>query len=367
MQEANLSGADIMPKASLYGRRETLRRLALLGLGGAGALGYGALATRGLIGANMFDEAPPAALPPITHQLGWLKGVQFGGEFLADELGYLKEEGITAEFTAGGPGTDYRTLVASGRMLVSESTPLAMIEGAVQGQPLVAFAAVMQRDPGAFMSAPERPITSLQDMVGKTIGVPASVRKLAAVLLRRAGIDPDTINFVPVGTDAGMLAARLIDGYYSHATTAVPGLRALGMDPHVLYMSDLGVPSYAQAFIVRQDTLEKHHDLLVRYTRALIKGWRYFVDNPQRSAELITEKWAQRGTKLDDQLAQAALMRDFILAGDASTKGLLWIDPAVFQKALGFAEEAGTVPPGRKLDVSKLVTQSVIKEATATL
>lgn len=352
------------PAFSGYGRRDAMRKLALAGLGGAATLGYGALAVRGFMRAEMADTTTPGArFPRLTHQLGWLKGVQFAGEFLAQHLGYLKDEGLDAEFTAAGPGTDYRTLVASRRMLVSESTPLALIEGAVQGQPLVAFAAVMQRDPGAFMSPPNRPIASLQDMVGKTIGVPASIRKLTTVLLDRAHISVDKIKFVPVGTDASMLAAGQIDGYYSHSTTAVPGLRALGMDPHVLYLSDLGVPGYAQAFITRQDTLERRHEMFVRYTRALIKGWRYFVENPQASAQLIAREWAPKGTSLTDQLAQAALMQPFITGGDAKTHGLLWIDPGVFTRALEFARESGTVPPGMDVDVNKLVTQSVIKQA----
>ncbi len=352
------------PAFSGYGRRDAMRKLALAGLGGAAAAGYGALVLRGLMRADMAEQSTSGAgVARISHQLGWIKGVQFAGEFLAQHLGYLKDEGIDADFIAAGPATDYRTLVASRRMLVSESTPLGLIEGAVQGQPLVAFAAVMQRDPGAFLSPPHRPITSLQDMVGKTIGVPASIRKLTTVLLNRAHIPTDEIKFVPVGTDASMLAAGQIDGYYSHSTTAVPGLRALGMDPHVLYLSDLGVPGYAQAFIARRDTLEQHHEMFVRYTRALIKGWRYFVENPEASAELIVREWAPKGTSLSDQLAQAKLMQPFITGGEAKTKGLLWIDPAVFAGALDFARQSGTVPPGMSIDTSKLVTQSVIKQA----
>jgi NitT/TauT family transport system substrate-binding protein len=352
------------PAPSVFGRRDLTRRASLTGLVGAAAVGYGTLAARAVSrGAVKGPNPSGRMLTPLSRQLGWLKGVQFAGEFLAQEKGYMAREGIAPTFTAGGPGTDYRTLVASGRMLVSESSPVSMIEAAVQGQPLVAFAAVMQRDPGAIMSPPEKPITSLKDMVGRTIGIPASIRRLLGVLLQRAQIDIKSINFVPVGTDAGMLAARQIDGYYSYATTAVPGLKALGMDPHVLYLSDLGVPGYAQTLIVREDTLAKHHDLLVRYTRALVGGWRFLVEQPEQSARLIVDKWALPGTSYDDQLMQAKMMRGFIATGDALTKGLLWIDPGVFEKALVFARASGVAPPGKAINLDRLVTQSVIKEA----
>jgi len=360
MPAAPMSPASAL--ASTLGRRDALRRLGLIGLGGAAAAGYGALAADALRRGDLFPRAHTGPAP-ITHQLGWLKGVQFGGLFMAREKGYLKEAGVAADFTAGGPNTDYRSLVCSGRMLVSESSPLGMIQGAVQGQPIVAFAAVMQKDPSAFMSPPDRPVATLRDMLGKTIGVPPSVRKLITVMLKRAHIDPSAINFVPSGTDPGMLVSRQIDAYYSYATTAVPSLRALGMEPHVLFMSDLGSPSYAQVYFVRRDTLERQHERLVRYARALVKGWRYFIDNPDESAELIVRKWAPRGSSLSDQVAQAHMMRSFILAGDAQTHGLLWIDPDVFKRALVFAKEGGVTPPSVDIDIGALCTQSVIKEA----
>jgi len=153
------------------GELDKRRRALLGGIAGASALALGGLSARVLSrGASAAPADGPGALNTVTHQLGWLKGVQFGGNFVAQERGYLKQEHLQAQFTAGGPGTDYRTLVASGRMLVSESNVAGMIDSHLQGQPLVAFAAVLQRDPGCFMSAAHQPVRSLQDMVGKTIG-----------------------------------------------------------------------------------------------------------------------------------------------------------------------------------------------------
>jgi len=85
------------------GRRGALAALGALPLLGLGALSYqhlgsgaAATATKGLM---KFD-----------HQLGWVKGIQFGGYLAALDLGYLSDEGLDVNFVAGGPGTDYRTL-----------------------------------------------------------------------------------------------------------------------------------------------------------------------------------------------------------------------------------------------------------------
>jgi len=238
-----------------------------------------------------------------------------------------------------------------------------MIDGALRGQPLVAFAAVMQRDPGAIMSPAGRPIRSVHDMVGKTLGVPNSVRAQLLPLMRRAGIDPDSVRLVPVGSDPSLLASGQVDGYYSWSTTAVPALRKIGFEPHWLHVSDLGVPGYGQVLIARRDTLAQHRDVLVRYTRALIRGWSWVVANPGEAAALIVRKYAPPGTDLAEQRAQAEMMRDYIVTGDAKTHGLLWIDPAVFERALALGREAGSVPADAQVDLSRLVTQDIVKAA----
>ena len=174
---------------------------------------------------------------------------------------------------------------------------------------------------------------------------------------------PASLRLVPVGSDPSLLASGQVDGYYSWSTTAVPALRKIGFDPHWMPLSDLGVPGYGQVLIARRDTLAQHRDALVRYTRALIRGWRWVVDNPQEAAEMIVRKYAPPGTDVSEQRGQADMMREYIVGGDAKTHGLLWIDPAVFEKAVALGREAGSVPADAEVDVSRLVTQDIVRAA----
>jgi NitT/TauT family transport system substrate-binding protein len=345
----------------LRGRRAALRRIAFWSLSAATAAGVATLSVRGF--ARYGGGEGATAYTKISHQLGWLKGVQFGGDFMAQDLGYFADERLDVRYAAGGPGTDYRTIVSSGRSLVSESNPSGMLDGYLHGQPLVAFAAVMQRDPSAFMSSAANPIRSLRDMIGKTIGLPNNIRGQITALLRRAGIDPDQVRFVPVGNDPGQLITGQIDAYYSWATTGVPPLRLAGFDPYVLHLSDIGIPGYGGVLIARRDHLEQEHDIFVRYTRALKKGWGWMIDHPSETAEIVVRKYAPSGTDLGEQIAEAGLMREYILHGDALTKGLLWIDPAVFEANVALAREAGKIGPDVQVDVSRFVTQSVVEAA----
>jgi NitT/TauT family transport system substrate-binding protein len=345
------------------GRRDAMRRLALGGLGLGCAAGVSTLWIRaGAQGAFASREAA-GGFATVDHQLGWTKGVQFGGDFMAQEQGYFDRERLKVYYTAGGPGTDYRTIVSSGRALASESNPPGMIEAAMHGQPLIAFAAIMQRDPGAIISAADRPIRSLADMAGKTIGLPNNIRGQISALMRRARIDADKVRFVPVGSDASMLAAGAIDGYFNWATTAVPALTLAGFRTHVLHMSDLGAPGYGGLLIARKDRLEAEFDVFVRYTRALIDGWGWMVAHPRETARLIVDKYADPGRDIAEQTLQAETMRGYIDAGDARTEGLLWLEPDIFEANIRLARDAGTLPAGVRIDPSQLMTQAVIRAA----
>jgi NitT/TauT family transport system substrate-binding protein len=339
------------------------RRTALAALGAAPLLGLGALSQQVL--RSHAPTPKEAGFMQFDHQLGWVKGIQFGGYLAALDRGYLADAGLDVNFVAGGPGTDYRTLVSSGRALVSESNVAGMIDGYQRGQPLVAFAAVMQRDPGAIMSPAKNPIRSVHDMVGKTLGVPNSVRAQLLPLIRHAGIDPDSIRLLPVGSDPSLLASGQVDGYYSWSTTAVPALRKIGFDPFWLPTSDLGVPGYGQVLITRRDTLAQRRDVLVRYTRALIKGWDWVAHNPEEAADMVVRKYAPPGTDRSEQRQQAEMMREFITSGDASTHGLLWIDPSVFERAVAMGRAAGSVPADAAIDMSRMVTQDIVRAAHA--
>jgi NitT/TauT family transport system substrate-binding protein len=358
-----MSDRASVPSASLD-RREMLRKLALAGMVAGAAGGIGTLSARGA--RRYFDErAATAGFTSISHQLGWLKGVQFGGCFMAQEHGYLAHEKLAVTYMAGGPTTDYKTLVASGHATISESSMTPLIDGYREGQPLIAFASVFQRSPAAFMSPMARPITSLRDMIGRTIGVPNVLLAQLSVLLRRARISSEAINFVPVGTDASMLVAGQIDAYYSLATSAVPGLKRLGFDPYVLYLSDMGMPDYGQTLIANRDDYERNFDMLVRYTAALVRGWGDLIADPVGSAKVIVDKYAQPGTSLSDQTIQAGMLRDFVLDGDGRKEGLLWINPDHLEFAIRFARDSGTIPAHFRVDMDRMMTQDVIRAARA--
>jgi hypothetical protein len=140
-------------------------------MAGAGALGLGLMG----LGAGPLRAQD---MESVVHQLGWVKSIQFGGHFAAIHNGYFEEEGIEAEFLAGGPnsiGTD--VAIATGQADTSDTdVPGTIRSRAVGEMPIKAFAAIMQKAPGAIMSLAESPLTSVTDFPGKTIAIPTGLQ-----------------------------------------------------------------------------------------------------------------------------------------------------------------------------------------------
>lgn len=302
------------------------------------------------------------AMDKVVHQLGWIKSIQFGGHFAAIDQGYFADEGIDAQFTAGGPGTDAVAAITSGRADTTDGDVDGTIRARLSGAPVKAFAAIMQKAPGAIMSLAAKPIKTLQDFPGKTIALPNGVRPQVDAIMTAAGLDPKTVRFVPVGTDPGILAAGQVDGYYGWATNQGVMLKMRGVDINVAYMNDLGLVGYGGVLFATDDTIEKKKDILVRWLKAEIKGWQWFLDNPDKMADLMVSKYGQRGLDAKEQHVEAQVYKDFIPVGDAATHGLLWVDPAVFEAGMKFAVAAGEMKEGQ-ISVADVVTQDLIKAA----
>lgn len=350
----------VMNEQATTTRRDFLRRSGYTG----GALLTLPAASALLAACGSDDESEtsgPAELTQVGFQLGWTKLVQFGGHFMALDRGYFEEEGIKAEFVSGGPGIDAVADVASGAILLGDADGSGLVIAREAGIPVRAFAAIFQRSPFALMSPAGDPILSLDDMAGRTIGLPDGYRPQLTVLLEGAGVDPSSVNMVPVGFDPAVLSSGQVDGYMGYATSQGVALRESGFDIEVVYNADLGDQGYGNAFFATEETIENEKDLLIRWLRADLRGWEDAVADPVAMAERVTELYgAETGAELAAETASAKAQVELIEGND---KGLLWIDEDVFAATASLSLASGTV--GTEISVDDLMTQEILEGATA--
>jgi ABC-type nitrate/sulfonate/bicarbonate transport system substrate-binding protein len=313
-------------------------------------------------GEDSEPEASPAAngVQSLTLQLAWLRIVQFGGHFVADEKGYFQDEGIDAEFLAGGPGIDAVVDVAAGKVPIGCSDTASLILARDKGIPVKAFGTIFQQDPFSLISLETNPVLTLQDMVGKTVGVPDVYKPTLLALLIGAGIDEDSVDIVPVGIDPSILTNEQVDGYMGSATAQGVQLQNRGFDVNIVSVTDLGDASYGNCFFVLDETFENEKESLINWLRADTKGWEFAVNNPEETARLTFELYGvESGVKLEDELVSAERQVPYITAGDGEAKGVCWIDPARWDTVATNLVNAGAIEEA--IPAEEVMTQEILQ------
>jgi ABC-type nitrate/sulfonate/bicarbonate transport system substrate-binding protein len=339
----------------VLGRRAALKNLA--GAGFAAALAGPLLAA--CSSSSSSSASGSAALETVTCQLGWKKLAQFGGHFAAIRNGYFKAEGINAQFLSGGPNIDGTQVVTSGQADLGDANGSDILLGVSKGIPMTAFATIYQATPNALMSLKSNPVTTLEEMSGKTIGLPSGEDALLKAMLTRAGVDPSTVKMVPVGTDPSILTSKQVDGYIGYGTEQGVSLQQSGIPVNIVYFSELGDPDYGNALFATSDTITSKAELLTRWLRADLKGWKYFTEHPAEIAQYTWDQYhKETGAVLADEKTSATAAVPLITGGAAAEHGLMWIDQSSFQTVYELYKTAGTI--AKPVDFSKVFTQKIL-------
>ncbi|WP_430245208.1 ABC transporter substrate-binding protein [Neorhizobium sp. DAR64861/K0K2] len=223
----------------------------------------------------------------VKMQLGWLASNGVLGEVVAQKKGFFKDEGVDLEIVPGGPSVDGVAGVASGQSTTGQisSSPSVMLARAA-GIPVKAFLSGYQKHPFTYFSLKGAPIREPKDLIGKTIATQPTAFILLRALLAQNGIAEDQVKMVNMGSDMNQLItgqAQAVTGWL----TNVNALKVLGDDRIDMMLWDSGLQLYANVYYTTDEQLDKHADVLARFTRATAKGWGYVRDNQQEAAELL--------------------------------------------------------------------------------
>ncbi len=219
---------QIMPSASAAVSRRSFLATSVA-LSGRSAVGY--------LGSAIFCNVAARAAVPLVFQLSWIKSGQYFGFFAGLERGYYSDVGLDMTFNSGGPNIDAIANVAAGRAPMGDRPVGSIVLAREKGIPIKVIATVFQRNPYALLSLPDKPIRTVQDMVGKTIGASASARPLLANLFKEHGIDPQSVKIVPATVDPSSLVNKQIDGYMGYEINEAVVLRQKGVPVIVLNLT----------------------------------------------------------------------------------------------------------------------------------
>lgn len=308
----------------------SLSALAACG-GGGSSSGTPSSAGASSAGASSAPAAGASSVAPGTYgkislQLSWIKNIEFAGEFFADSKGYYKEAGFESVELVTGPVASADAQVLAGKATVGLSAPDAtgrLISDS--DAPLKIIGSTFQKNPFCILSLKEgKPIPTIADLAGKTIGIQAGTNQsIFEGLLKANKVDASTFKTVTVQFDIDPLTSKRVDGFMAYLTNEPFLAQGKGFTPVTLSFADNGLPLTAETFVVKQETIDSDRAMLKAFLKAEIKGWNDAIADPEGGAKLATDTYG-KSLKLDlaEQAKEIKAQSELVVTEDTKKNGL---------------------------------------------
>ena len=274
--------------------------------------------------APVTSETPATAVEyePATVRVAYMPNLGSAGSlFVGIEQGYFEEVGLTVETFEFQGGPAEIAAMASGDIDISQighGAHALCIEGQAKIFHLdctsLADAVVANTDKG---------ISSIADLKGKTIAVSSgtSAEIILNLALASAGLTQDDVTLTEMDAN-GMVTAMVSGGVdacatWSPSTMTIAnalGDKALTLATNNDYVDQVTFPS---SFITTEKFANENHDVLVRFSRALLMAQDYRADNIEEVA-----KWVAKQCKADEQTMLDCVGEGNWLTGEFVAAGL---------------------------------------------
>jgi putative hydroxymethylpyrimidine transport system substrate-binding protein len=214
------------------------------------------------------------------------------GIYLALQRDFDAAEGVTLSVAAPSSSTDSVKLLLAGRaqFAILDIHDLALARE--KGRDVVAVMALVQRPLAAVIAQPQ--ITRPRDLEGSHVGVTGLPSDDAVVdsIVRGDGGDPARVRKVSIGFQAvTALLARRVDAATAFWNAEGVALAARRPGMHQFKVDDFGAPPYPELVLcVSRETLRDDRALVAATVRALRRGYRETIDDPESAVEALVER-----------------------------------------------------------------------------
>ncbi|MGA8729181.1 MAG: ABC transporter substrate-binding protein [Terracidiphilus sp.] len=280
--------------------------------GSAFVLCISAALTLALTGCRSQRPDAIGGLTPVRLQLDWYPQPEQGGFFAAQLLGYYEAEGLDVTILPLPQYGSVAQLVSTGKADFGLGSSDQILEWSSNGLPVFAVSATMQHDPQAIMVHKNSPIHDFKDLEGHTIAAQTGATWLKYVDAR---YDLHNIRQIPTTLS---IANFLADPAYVQQVfiTSEPFFaKQAGAEVRTLLISSSGYDPYRVCFTTR-DFAAQHSDVVARFVRASIRGWRAYLSDPVATNALLLKLNPALNPAQETYTAQALRAGGFIAGED---------------------------------------------------
>jgi putative hydroxymethylpyrimidine transport system substrate-binding protein len=308
----------------------------------AAALALGVAACGGGDG----DVSPGSASNPqaFTLELDWYVNPDHAGIFTAIDRGFFKQVGLDVNPEVPSDPSAPIKEVAAGRVDLAVSYEPEVLLAADRGLDVEAVGAIVDRPLTSLISLPKAGIASAVNLNGATVGtagIPYQSDYLETIE-QTAGVPVSSVKEVNVGLN---LLPTLIGGRVDAILGGFRNIEGVdlqrrGLDPRIVPVDQLGVPTYDELVLVaRKSTVEDHPDAIRAFIQALARG----TDHARAHAQEAANSVISAGKGLDPMQTRAEVDATLPLLAPPTGRPYGYMDPNAWRAYAQWMAQHGLI------------------------
>lgn len=298
--------------------------------------------------------SPQGSAPPARHltkrdgrvkvfvQLNWLSNVEFSGLWVADHMGWFRNNGFDFTYRAWSNGIDPEGTTAScyqggGKLCFGFDDSAAVAIARDNGNLLKAVWVGSQKTPFGFATCavPQNPKAPCKSNTGKNITSPKQWKNLKIgyqshelyvpqIMLAKAGLNLGKVKPTIVQFDTSALTSGAVDAFLVFVNNEPLALKLQGVKVNVISAYKWGMQDfYADTMFAPAAEISSRRALVKKFVGLVDRGWKYAMRNPKKVADMVQKyyfptEFGAPSSKKQQELEEGVFAKT--LSRDASGK-----------------------------------------------
>lgn len=306
----------------------------------------------------------------ITFLIDWLPAGDKAAVYLGVEKGLFKQEGLEVTIQSGRGSSDVVTKLGTGAADMGTGGLAALLQAKAQSAvPVTAVMSIYTMQPDAIFTTADSGVSSLKDLVGKTIATATFSSSNVAwpLLLKANGVPADGIRVLKV--DPGALAPMLATGQVAATInwlTVAPAfagpLKEVGKAFKALPWSTFGYEGYGLSVFASDKMLARRPEAVRRFLAAYVKATEMANADPMAAAKAL--KAAVPEVEVERAAEEWTASVPLIVNAISKNDGMGAFEPALLATTWKWVAEAQGIQVG-SFDPAKAVTGAYLPRAKA--
>lgn len=301
----------------------------------------------------------------ITVQSLWLPQGQFAGLYAAKEKGFYDAEGIDVEILPGGTDVSSEEQVENDIAQVGVAFYSSVLTYQEGGYDFINVFQTFIKSPQYLVTKADSGIKTGADLKGKKVGSWFGGRQYEFYALAQLnGMDPQKDiewkqqDYTMDQFNSGELDAASAMSYNEYLLLLENGYSE--DDLNIIDMNKEGAALLEDCLFVKRSWAEQNEDLLVRFLRATIKGWKYAVENPEEVGTLVYDIGKSATPK--HQIAMTKKVAELVIPEGSDASKIGYLDKTDIQRTIDLGYQSGLIK--NKINIEDSIDSSYWEKAS---